>query len=248
MTHLYLIRHGQAINVVQKTSGDPGLSPLGVKQAERLRDRLAASGEIATDVLITSTMLRAKQTAEIIAPALGLPIIFDDEVQEQRPGEALNMSEEEFREKFGPVEFEQKPYFRLAPGAESWVEFSLRASTALQRITREHDGKTIVIISHGGIIDASFPFFLGLSSLQFPQVLFDTHNTSITHWYKEANDWVEQLNLPVSWILDYYNDTMHLRDLDSPVRIPWKQIAAKPVTGIETSMAPSEAGLLRDGE
>jgi len=248
MTHLYLIRHGQAINVVQKTSGDPGLSPLGVKQAERLRDRLAASGEIAADVLISSTMLRAKQTAEIIAPALGLPIIFDDEVQEQRPGEALNMSEEEFREKFGPVEFEQKPYFRLAPGAESWVEFSLRASTALQRITREHDGKTIVIISHGGIIDASFLFFLGLSSLQFPQVLFDTHNTSITHWYKEANDWVEQLNLPVSWILDYYNDTMHLRDLDSPVRIPWKQIAAKPVTGIETSMAPSEAGLLRDGE
>ena len=248
MTHLYLIRHGQAINVVQKTSGDPGLSPLGVKQAERLRDRLAASGEIDADIVISSTMLRAKQTAEIIAPALGLPIIFDDEVQEQRPGEALNMSEEEFREKFGPVEFEQKPYFRLAPGAESWVEFSLRASTALQRITREHDGKTIVIISHGGIIDASFLFFLGLSSLQFPQVLFDTHNTSITHWYKEANDWVEQLNLPVSWILDYYNDTMHLRDLDSPVRIPWKQIAAKPVTGIETSMAPSEAGLLRDGE
>jgi len=248
MTHLYLSRHGQAINVVQKTSGDPGLSPLGVKQAERLRDRLAASGEIDADIVISSTMLRAKQTGEIIAPALCLPIIFDDEVQEQRPGEALNMSEEEFREKFGPVEFEQKPYFRLAPGAESWVEFSLRASTALQRITREHDGKTIVIICHGGIIDASFLFFLGLSSLQFPQVLFDTHNTSITHWYKEANDWVEQLNLPVSWILDYYNDTMHLRDLDSPVRIPWKQIAAKPVTGIETSMAPSEAGLLRDGE
>jgi probable phosphoglycerate mutase len=248
MTHLYLIRHGQAINVVQKTSGDPGLSSLGVKQAERLRDRLAASGEIDANVVISSTMLRAKQTAEIIAPALGLPIIFDDEVQEQRPGEALNMSEEEFREKFGPVEFEQKPYFRLAPGAESWVEFSLRASTALQRITREHDGKTIVIICHGGIIDASFLFFLGLSSLKFPQVLFDTHNTSITHWYKEANDWVEQLNLPVSWILDCYNDTMHLRDLDSPVRIPWKQIAAKPVTGIETSMAPTEAGLLRDGE
>lgn len=119
MTHLYLIRHGQAFNVVQKTSGDPGLTPLGVKQAERLRDRLAGSGEIDADIVISSTMLRAKQTAEIIAPAFSLPIIFDDEVQEQRPGEALNMSEEEFREKFGPVEFEQKPYFRLAPGAES---------------------------------------------------------------------------------------------------------------------------------
>jgi probable phosphoglycerate mutase len=248
MTHLYLIRHGQSISVDRENTGDPGLTAPGVKQAERLRDRLAASGEIAADVLISSTMLRAKQTAEIVAPALGLPIIFDDEVQEQRPGEALNMSEDEFREIFGAVEFEQKPYFRLAPGAETWVEFTLRAGTALQRITREHEGKTIVIICHGGIIDTTFLLFLGLSSLQYPQILFDTHNTSITHWYREANDWVEQLNLPVSWILDYYNDTMHLRDLDSPVSIPWKQIAAKPVTGIETSMAPTEAGLLRDEE
>ncbi len=248
MTHLYIIRHGQSTSVDRENTGDPGLTAFGVKQAERLRDRLAASGEVAADVLISSTMLRAKQTAEIVAPALGLPIIFDDEVQEQRPGEALHMSEEEFREIFGAVTFEQKPYFRLAPGAETWVEFALRAGTALQRIAREHEGKTIVIICHGGIIDTAFLLFLGLSSLQYPQILFDTHNTSITHWYREANDWVEQLNLPVSWILDYYNDTMHLRDLDAPVRIPWKQIAAKPVTGIETSMAPTEAGLLRDEE
>ena len=105
------------------------------------------------------------------------------------------------------------------------MEFLLRAGTALQRITREHDGKTIVIICHGGIIDASFLFFLGLSSLQFPQILFDTHNTSITHWYKEPTDW-----------------------FDSPVSIPWKHIAARPVTGIEPSMAPTEAGLLQDEE
>jgi len=242
MTHLYIIRHGQALNVVQKTIGDPGLSPLGVKQAKRLRDRLAASGEIAADILISSTMLRAKQTAEIIAPALDLPIIFDDEVQEERPGEALNMTEEEFREKFGPVEFEQKPFFRIAPGAESWVEFMLRAATALQRITREHEGKTIVIVCHGGIIDTSFHLFFGLSTLHFPRAFFETHNTSITHWYKETNDLFEQLNLPASWILERYNDAMHLRDLDSPVSIPWKDIAARPITGSETTMAPTEAG------
>ena len=248
MTHLYLVRHGQAIDVTQKTSEDPGLSPLGIRQAERLRDRLSASGEIAADVLISSTMLRAKQTAEIVAPALGLPIIFDDEVQEQRPGEALDMTDEEFGEIFGAVEFEQKPYFRVAPGAETWVEFELRAGTALQRITREHDDKTIVIICHGGIIDATFLLFLGLSSLQFPQVFFDTRNTSITHWSKGANDWVEQLHLPMRWTLDYYNDAMHLRDLDSPVSIPWKQIAATPVTDIETSMVPTEARLLQEEE
>ena len=133
MTHLYIIRHGQASDVGQKTTSDPELSSLGIKQAEHLRNRLGASGEIAADVLISSTMLRAKQTAEIIAPALGLPIIFDDEVQEQRPGEALDMTEKEFIAKFAPIAFEEKPYFRVAPGAESWVEFTFRAGTTLSR-------------------------------------------------------------------------------------------------------------------
>ena len=241
MTHLYFIRHGQAISVVQQTTGDPGLSPLGVKQAERLRDRLAASGEIAADILISSTMLRAKQTAEIIAPALGLPIVFDDEVQEERPGEALNMSEREFRAKFGAVAFEQKPFFRIAPGAETWVEFALRAGSALNRITHEHEGKTIVIVCHGGIVDSSFLLFFGLSSLQFPPIFFETHNTSITHWYKEPLNLFEELHIPEAWILERYNDAFHLRDLDSPVSIPWKDIAASPVTGIEASKSQTEA-------
>src|SRR6266851_5457719 len=82
MSHLYIIRHGQAISAVERTMGDRGLSPLGIRQAERLRDRLGATGEIAADVLIASTMHRAKETAEIIAPALGLPIEWDDDVQE----------------------------------------------------------------------------------------------------------------------------------------------------------------------
>ena len=81
MTHLYIIRHGQAISAVQRRVGNTGLSSLGVLQAERLRDRLAATGEIAADVLIASTLLRACQTAEIIAPALGVPIVLDEEVE-----------------------------------------------------------------------------------------------------------------------------------------------------------------------
>jgi broad specificity phosphatase PhoE len=46
MTNLYLIRHGEAISATQNFIGDKGLSPLGVKQAERLRDRLLATKEI----------------------------------------------------------------------------------------------------------------------------------------------------------------------------------------------------------
>ncbi len=238
MTHLYLIRHGQALSAVQKTIGNTELSPLGIKQAERLRDRLAATGEIAADVLIASTMLRAKQTAEIIAPAFGLPILFDSEVEEWRDGTTEERKVEEYRAKFDAASFDQKPFMHVVPDAESWVQFMLRAGTALNRITQQYASKTIVIVCHGGIIDCSFISFLGMSTLQFPKAFFNTHNTSITHWIHDS-----YLGLPPSWILERYNDAMHLRDINSPTRIPWENLRAKPVLEGDQPKVPTEADI-----
>ncbi len=217
MTNLYLIRHGQATTQVSDILHDDGLTSLGVIQAEHLRDRLAATGEIAADVLIASTLPRARQTAEIIAPALKLPIIFDDEVQELRIGEAEGMQVTEFRQKFGGYNIEQLPFKPVAPGGENWGMFVLRAGTALERITREHEGKTIVIICHGGIVDASFLYFFGLNTLSVPPVRFDTHNTSITHWRKSSPE-----GHAIRWHLGRYNDNLHVRDIDAEERIPWQ--------------------------
>jgi len=235
MTHLYLIRHGEARRVKVGEAEDVHLTPLGIKQAEHLRDRLAATGEISADVLIASTMTRARQTAEIIAPALGLPIIFDDEVQEWRPPPGSNVETKEYMEAFKATPDEQKAYYRFAPGAESWVGFMFRACTALNRITYEHEGKTIVVVCHGGIIDASFAFFFRFDTLHFPPAYFNTHNTSITHWKKAALAW-----LPVAWTLERYNDVMHLRDVDARTRIPWEEISARPAKGTDTPEVPTE--------
>lgn len=235
MTHLYIIRHGQAMSAVQNTIANTGLSPLGVRQAEHLRDRLAATGEIQADVLIASTMVRAKETAEIIAPALGLPIIFDKEVEEWRDGEAEAYTAEEYEKLFLAVEREQRPFAHLVPTAESWAQFILRAATALNRITREYVGKTIVIVAHGGIVDTSFILFFGLSGLRFTPAFFDTHNTSITHWVHAA-----LADFPPNWILERYNDIMHLRDLESSVRIPWEELTTLPPGRTDPATVPTE--------
>lgn len=220
MTHLYLIRHGDATATSTNPLEDPRLTTLGVAQAERLRDRLASSGEIKANVLISSTMLRAMQTAEIIAPALGLPILYDAEIQEWRfpMDETLNV--DEYIEHFKTIPHDQKPFFQIIPGAESWVQFMLRACTSLNRITQQYEGKTIVMVCHGGVIDASFHFFLRLSTVHLPPSYFDTHNTSLTHWYRATDE-----IYPPGWTLESYNDVMHLRDLHSRTRIPWHEIA-----------------------
>jgi 2,3-bisphosphoglycerate-dependent phosphoglycerate mutase len=215
MTHLYLIRHAQADGRKPGIVGsaipyDAGLSPLGIIQAERLRDRFAETSEIPADVLISSPLLRAKETAEIIAPALGLPVIVDDEVQELNLGDGEGLIFEELWEKYGGFGLDHEPFRRVATNSESWAEFTLRACGALDRLIRAYDGKTIVIVCHGRMIDASFVYFLGLSTFKQLPIVLDHHYTSITHWYRGYFDgyaWQES-----RWCLKRYNDHDHLLD------------------------------------
>lgn len=235
MTDLYFIRHGEALGAVHHIIGDTALSPLGILQAERLRDRLAATGEITADVLISSTFKRARQTAEIIAPAFELPIVFDDEVQELRDGVGEGMHIQEYRAKYGEVNFRETPFRQVAPAGENWGQFVLRVSTALDRFIHKYNGKTIVIVCHGGVIGASFLYFLGIGSLQYPQAGFDTDNTSITHWARRSIS-----GRPARWRLKCYNDDMHLRDIRSAIRIPWRALSVSPAEGAEQPIVPLE--------
>ncbi len=223
MTHLYLIRHGEAVANVEPIiggmKGDAGLTPLGIAQAEALRDRLATTHEIPADVLIASTLPRARQTAEIIAPALGLPIILDDSVQELGVGEADGLHVGEFKAKFGMPDMRLEPFRPLAPGGEFWAQFVLRVAVALDRIAREHADKTIVVVCHGGVIDSSFLIFFGMNVFSFPPAELRTHNTSITHWEREARE----DGIP-RWRLLGYNDDLHLRQIGRNDPIRWNTV------------------------
>ena len=215
MTHLYIIRHGQANAAVEGRvagiKGDTGLSELGVEQATRLRDRLLATKEIKADVFIASDIPRARQTAEIIAPAIGLPPLIDEEVEELRPGEADGLYAQEYQDRYPQYWRDTSPFAPISSGGESWPEFVLRASRALARITTEYAGKTIVLVCHGGIIQSSFLYFFGSPIVLTPAIIeFETKNTSITHW-ERGNFYIKDPNI-TRWRLVCHNDDFHLRD------------------------------------
>ena len=241
MTHLYLIRHGESWPnvrpIIGGMKGDEGLTPLGVSQAERLRDRLTETREIPADVLISSTLPRARQTAQIIAPALRLPILFDDEVQELRMGEADGMSHAEFDETFGRPDFQRQPTRVVAPGGESWSSFMLRVATSLERIAEQHAGKHVAIVCHGGIIDGSLIYFFGLDGLRLPRVRFYTRNTSLTHWQLIEGETSYGQPVPPRWRLEYYNDATHLREVGARESINWDEVT-EPDSGSDTPAVP----------
>jgi len=200
MTNMYLIRHAtydETANGVELEN--PGLSAEGIRQVEQLRDWLARTHDIAADVLIASSLRRAVETAEILAPVLRLPVLLEQELEERR-GDGGSLSEEEFNARWQRLTEAQKPYYRWVPSGESWLEFAARVQVALNRIVEEHDGKTIVIVTHGDVIQAAFGYFFGISPVTIPGVAAE--NTSITQWVKPEK--------PPRWTLKRYNDTRHL--------------------------------------
>ena len=215
-TRLILIRHGESKTTVagiiggHRTCG--GLSPLGRQQAERLRDRWVSHRDFTPDVLLASQFPRARETAEIIAPALdSLTIGEDAGWGEHDPGpECDGLSYSEFVGRHGGGWWEGDPFGTSFPGGETIASFQFRVGQALRRTIDEHAGKTIVVACHGGVVDAVMRFTLKMP----PTGSFQIHtlNTSITEF---------ELIEPHMWKLMRYNDTAHLAGLPrSTVPLP----------------------------
>ena len=191
--------------VVGGARGCTGLSPEGVRQAERLRDRLLRTGELAdTDLVLTSVLPRAIETAEVIAPGLGRAAALDAkqdcDLCELHPGEADGLTWAEFRERYGDVDMRRDPYVPMAPGGESIAEFVNRIGRTLRRIVDEHAGQNVVLVVHGGVIWGSARTFMNLP-LRVP-VALNADNTSLTEWVV-ADDHTELVR---------FNDAAHLTE------------------------------------
>jgi probable phosphoglycerate mutase len=204
-THLVLVRHGEADcnvrSVIGGHLGCTGLSPLGVAQAEALRARWEATGEMRdASAFYASVLPRAIQTAEIIAPALGdLELRTDCDLCEMHPGECDGMTWQEFARLYPTPDFSVEPDRPLSPGGESWSGLLRRVDTILRALADRHAGETIVITCHGGVVNASLVAFLGLAH-DGTRLDLRTRNTSITEWEREDG----------RWRLLRYNDSAHL--------------------------------------
>jgi len=211
MTRLVLIRHGEAQvaldGILGGERGCRGLSELGRRQAEALRDRFKSTGELGqVDVLYASSLRRAVETAEIIAPALGDPEIqVDRELREFDPGEADGMSWEEFNERYPPPEV-RDPHLPRTPGGESWASFGERIERALARIAKDHADATVVIACHGGVIEHAFHLW-GISTLN--GLFIEIFNTGITE-FLWGDPWPWHQPSPPAWRLVRHNDAAHL--------------------------------------
>jgi probable phosphoglycerate mutase len=206
-TTLVLVRHGESNVTVNRVIGGhrscSGLSELGRRQADRLRERLVTTLELTADVLISSNFPRAIETAEAIAPAFGGPAIeIDPGFGEHDPGPEIDgMTFEQYVERFGTPDWTD-PDVEVFPGGETVAAFHRRVGATLASTLEVHRGKSIVVACHGGVVDATFRHLLRTASTGS----FELHtlNTSLTEFTTAPSG---------EWRLKRYNDAAHLHGL-----------------------------------
>ena len=207
-----LVRHGESLAQERRVVGGhacEGLSALGVRQVQALRDRLSRSGELAgVTALYSSVMARAVQTARIIAPALGdLEVEQDCDFCEGHPSaESDGMTWEEYDQRW-PLPAEWSPDVAREPGGESYAQMRARVSTRLDQVAERHRGETVVVVCHGGVVVHSMLRWLGIEPMGGrTRAWLDPINSSLTEWrVAEHPTWRSEIELV------RFNDHGHLR-------------------------------------
>ena len=144
---LLLTRHGQTDwNIEGKVQGitDTELNQTGIKQAEETREKLLNEK---IDVIITSPLKRAKNTAEIIGKNRAIPIIIDDEIKERFFGKLEGKTRKEF-------DFDELWNYKLDKqyeDAESVGALFERVKGFLTKINENYKDTTVLVVTHGGV-------------------------------------------------------------------------------------------------
>jgi uncharacterized phosphatase len=144
-THIGLFRHGQTdwnINFLLQGVTDIPMNSTGIEQVKTASRALRRDD---WDLVLTSPLGRARETAEIIAEQLGFDDIHQQELLVERSfGEAEGLAYDQWKLKYSNLD--------EIPGGESKSELTARSKLLLQTFARTHPGKRILAISHGALI------------------------------------------------------------------------------------------------
>lgn len=159
---LYVTRHGQTqYNIEVRICGksDVMLTEKGISQAYELADRMVGKK---IDLIISSPLIRAKTTADIVGERIGADVIVDERLAERDYG-AIDGTYE------GTPGFMDKwvQFGYVYPEGESLLRVVQRVYNFIDDLKEKYSNKTVMVISHGGVCRVINSYFKSLSNEQF---------------------------------------------------------------------------------
>lgn len=183
MTKIYLIRHGESLANAKRIylgHTDWDLSPLGKAQAESVGEYLASEK---IDVIYSSDLIRAYNTALPHAKRRNMKIIKDKELREIYLGDwecsYVDELERKYPEEFG---YGWRKAFGTCkvPGGESVPDLARRIYNEVLRIARLHDGECVLIACHAAAIRAFWGLLTGTPAEEVAEKIPFPENASVT--------------------------------------------------------------------
>ncbi|MBM7578682.1 histidine phosphatase family protein [Jeotgalibacillus terrae] len=175
---LLMIRHGQSeadLLHVHEGRADFSLTKTGEVQAARMSQYV--TDNFIPDLIITSPLKRAHQTAIILREYTGCELLIENDLMEFNNGVLAGVTREEALRKY-PIPDGGRPIHVPIEGGESELEFRMRAEKTLHKICNDYmEYDRIAIVSHGGMISNLLKSFLELPITT--QAAFPTGDTGV---------------------------------------------------------------------
>jgi 2,3-bisphosphoglycerate-dependent phosphoglycerate mutase len=158
VTRLIAVRHGEtAWNVEARLQGqlDVALNEAGRMQACRLAEALA---DDAPDAIVSSDLARARDTARAVAERAGLPLATDAGLRERHFGlfQGHSYAEVERRWPEESARWRRREAGYGPEGGETLQQFYDRCVATATRLAQAHAGRTLLLVSHGGVLDCLY--------------------------------------------------------------------------------------------
>lgn len=154
---MYVIRHGETDWNVKKIIQGHRNNVLNEKGKQQAKETANRFRNIKFDAIFSSDLLRAKQTAEIIAKKFNLGVKTNQNLRERGFGKFEGRPEEEFKKelkklliRFNQADDQTKFRFKFPSGVETIGSVNTRFTAFLKRTAFNYPGKTVLVITHGG--------------------------------------------------------------------------------------------------
>ncbi len=186
------LRHGESVgNAEERFQGqaDYPLTEAGRRQALALAERWRGE-RIEFDLVLTSPLARARETAEIVAAALNVPVEADPIWMERDNGAMSGMTREEARQHYPQRSF-MTPYEAFAGHGEGEWELFLRAGKAVHELLQRPVGRYLVV-THGGLLNKVIYAILGIpvqANFQGPSFRFGNTGFVSFNYVPSRHQW-----------------------------------------------------------
>ena len=147
---IYLMRHGADSPDRYGGWSEHGLMEEGRAQVHAAKEALSGKG---IEAIFSSDLPRARETAEIVAAHLCLPVTYLPEFRESNNGLLAGMLKTKGEEKYPGIYWSTLEWTQHWPGGESPEVFYERIRKAWEKFKADVQGRTVLLVSHGGVME-----------------------------------------------------------------------------------------------